>query len=386
MSLSKFVEESRNMMRFVLSFLALACLAMAQETTPPAASPAPGKTAPPSMSSEAKSSEAQVSPEAAVITIKGICNSTTAAPKSTAAKTSAEKTAAPKTASTECKTVVTRAEFEKLAEILQVPPSARKQFASQYAMQLVISNAARKRGLDHGPRYEQLLKLARMQVLTRQLAQDLQEESAKVPDSEIEDYYNKNKSSYEEATLERLYIPRAQQMEPSKETLSEADTKKRQEDSEAAMKKEADDLRARAAAGEDFKKLQEEAYKFANFKASPPDVKMEKTRRTTLPASQAVVLDMKPGEVSAVFGDPGGYFVYKLESKDTIPLERVRDEIHSSLQKQRMQNATQAMQQSATPTFNDSYFGSAPAGPSSRMPMGAVGPHPPATAPPTGPK
>jgi parvulin-like peptidyl-prolyl isomerase len=373
------------MMRFILSVLLFASLAMAQETSTTPAGTAPSKAAPASSTPAGKPADAKPSPDEVVITIKGMCNPTAAAVKTAAAKTTAAKTTAHKAASPDCKTVVTRAEFERLADTFQVPPAARKQFATTYASLLMISNEARKRGLDHGPRYEELVKVARMQALRQQLGQSLQEESAKIPDKEIEDYYNKNKAAYEEATLDRLYIPRAQQQDPPKETLSEADTKKRQEDSEAAMKKEADDLRARAANGEDFKKLEEEAYKFANFKASPPEVKMEKTRRATLPATQTAVMDMKPGDVSQVFSDPGGYFIYKLEQEDTLPLDRVRDEIHSSLQKQRMQDATQAMQQSATPSFNDSYFGPA-SPPSPRMPMGMPGAHPPATAPSTGPK
>ncbi len=369
------------MIRFVFSFLLLSSFAIAQERNSVPANSAPSSAPPTTSAPKSKAGGASLSPSEPVITINGVCPAT-ATTKTPAATTAA----AHKTASPDCKTIVTRAEFEQLAEILQVPPASRKQFATQYAMQLVIANDARKRGLDHGVRYEQLLKLARMQVLTRQLAQNLQEESAKVSDKDIQDNYSKNTGEYEEATLERLYIPRTQQQEPPKEALSEAETKKRQDDAAATMKKEADDLRARAAAGEDFTKLQAEAYKFADFKAAPPEVKMEKARRTTLPPAQAAVLEMKPGEVSQVFTDPSGYFVYKLVQKDTIPLERVHDEIKSSLQKQRMQEATQAIQQSATPTLNDSYFAQTSPGPTSQAPMGTPGTRPPATAPSTGPK
>ena len=369
------------MIRFVLSFLLLSSFAIAQEKSSVPSKSAPSSAAPTTATPQSKAASASQSPSEPVITINGVC------PPTPATKTTVATTAAThKTVSPDCKTVVTRAEFEQLVEILQVPPASRKQFANQYAMQLVIASNARKRGLDHGVRYEELLKLARMQVLTRQLAQSLQEETAKVPEKDIQDYYNKNNDQYEEATLERLYIPRAQQQEPPKEALSDAETKKRQEDSAAAMKKEADDLRARAATGEDFTKLQAEAYKFANFKASPPEVKMEKARRTTLPPAQAAVLEMKTGEISQVFTDPSGYFVYKLVQKDTIPLDRVHDEIKSSLQKQRMTEATQAIQQSATPTLNDSYFAQTSPGPTSQTPMVTPGARPPATAPSTGPK
>jgi parvulin-like peptidyl-prolyl isomerase len=369
------------MIRFVLSFLLLSSFVIAQEKSSVPVKPAPAGAGP--TTSAPEPAGAGKSSNEVVITINGICSPTTAT-----MKTSAASTATHKSASAGCKTVVTRAEFEQLADVLQVPPvsASRKQLANQYGMQLVIANTARKRGLDHGVRYEQLLKLARMQVLTNQLAHILQEESAKISEKDIADYYNKTKAEYDEATLERLYIPRALQQDPPKETLSEADMKKRQEDSAAAMKKEADDLRARSAAGEDFAKLQAEAYKFANFKASPPEVKMEKARRTTLPPAQAAVLEMKPGEVSQVFTDSSGYFVYKLDQKDTVPLDRVHDEIKSSLQKQRMQEATQAIQQSATPVLNESYFAQASPAPASVPPMGMPGTRPPATAPATGPK
>ncbi|MGH9530021.1 MAG: foldase protein PrsA, partial [Terriglobales bacterium] len=204
----------------------------------------------------------------------------------------------------------------------------------------------------------------------------------------IQNYYQNNKAAYQEATLDRLYVPRTQQQEPSKDSSkeSEADAKKRQADSEAAMKKEADDLRARAAAGEDFSKLEAEAYKTANIKAAPPAVKMEKARLTTLPPSQASVFDMKNGDVSPVLTDTAGYFVYKLEAKDAIPLERVRDEIRSTLQKQKMQDAMQTMQQSATPSFDEAYFASVTPAPPSRAPGAMPGVHPPAPEPSTGPK
>jgi hypothetical protein len=365
------------MMRFILLFLLFTSFAMAQEKGLPAAAPSQPDT---TKSPDSRPKKPELTSNPAVITIKGICNSSTPTAKAV------PNNAAHKGAGSECKTVVTRSEFEQLVKMLQVPPASTKQFANQYATALIMSNEAHKRGLDHGTRYEELLKLARLQVLTRQLAQNLQEEAANVPDHEIQNYYQNNNAAYQEATLERLYIPRTQQQDPPKGTQNDADPKKQQEDSQAAMKKEADDLRVRAAAGEDFVKLQAEAYKFASFKALPPEVKMEKARRTTLPPSQASIFDMKSGEVSPVLTDASGYFVYKLEQKDTIPLDRVHDEIRAALQKQRMQDATQTMQQSATPSFDEAYFAATSPAPPPRapgaMPMGRT----PPTTPSTGPK
>jgi len=111
-------------------------------------------------------------------------------------------------------------------------------------------------------------------------------ESLADPDKDIADYYTANSGAYEEVELERLYVPRAQQLEAPKEKMTPEETQKRQQDAQAVMKKEAADLRARAAAGEDIAKLQEEAYKTAGFKIAPPPTKMEKHRRSSLPPAR----------------------------------------------------------------------------------------------------
>ena len=47
------------------------------------------------------------------------------------------------------------------------------------------------------------------------MSRALQEDSDKVSDADIEDYYKKNEASYEQATFARIYIPRAKQIAPS---------------------------------------------------------------------------------------------------------------------------------------------------------------------------
>jgi hypothetical protein len=87
---------------------------------------------------------------------------------------------------------------------------------------------------------------------------------------------------------------------------------------------------------------------------------------------------LKPGEASQVINTPNGYLIYKTGEKDTLPLDKVRDEIFSTLRSQRMQETLQKMQASATPQLNDQYFSPAPA---------ATGPAAPVMkAPETGPK
>ncbi len=314
---------------------------------------------------EAKAPEAsKVAPDAAVITIPGLCDNPPAG----------------QTTALDCKTVVTRAEFENLLSAVapNIPPPARKQVATRFAMGLVMAHKAHEMGLDQGPRWEERLKIARMQALAQALNEALQEKAAQVPDKDIEDYYQKNAASYDEASLDRLFIPKAKPLPASKVKLSAAETEKSQKDAEAAMKTEADALRARAAKGEDIAKLQQEAYVFAGLKTKAPSPSMGKVRRSGLPPNHVSVIDLKPGEVSPVIADQSGYFVYKMGEKDTVALDKVRDEIRGTLKNQRMQESMQAVQHAATPTLDETYF-AVPAGAQPQeMPFPPPGAKPPA--------
>ncbi|HZR56810.1 MAG TPA: peptidyl-prolyl cis-trans isomerase [Terriglobales bacterium] len=323
----------------------------AAKPQPPSAVSAAGTD--PMPAADTKPEAPPVAPDTPVITIAGSCDN-------------------PSVNKADCKTVVTRAEFEQLVNAIAptMPASAKKQFASRYATALVMARKAHEMGADQGPKFDEMMKLARMQVAAQQLNQAMQQKASDVPDKDIEDYYNKNLAAYQQVDLERIFIPKTKQQETSKVKLSEAETDKRKKDAEDAMKTEADKLRARAAAGEDFSKLQAEAYTAAGFKTTPPQTKMTKVRRNTLPPTQASVFDMKTGEISPVITDMSGYYIYKVGEKDTLPLSQVHDEILGSLKSQRFQEAMQSVQQSATPTLNDDYFGAGPATPQGALPDG----------------
>jgi len=225
-------------------------------------------------------------------------------------------------------------------------------------------------GLDKGPKFEELMRVARIGVLTKELSQSVQQQAEHVSDQDVESYYHKNEPAFQEVELQRIFVPRSKQIGESqpagnqtavnKEKPGGDDAKKAAQESEEAMKKEADALRVRAAAGEDFDKLQEEAATAAEFKGKPP-TKLGKVRRTSLPPAQAEVMELKPGETSQLISTPNGYLIYKVGERNTLPLDKVHDEIVSTLRSQRVQDAMQAIQQSATPALNEKYFTETPA-------------------------
>lgn len=344
----------------------------------PAAPPAPPKAAAAAPATHVNTGAATVAPGAAVITIPGLC----------------DKTAADKSKPADCKTVVTRAEFEQLVAAVAstIEPAARKQLATQYGMALVMVHKAHEMGLDQGPRFQELMRVARLGVITKELSQRLQQDAEKVSDKEIETYYHNNETAFQEIDLQRIFVPRSKQAAEGKDKDKPADdagkdaAKKEQQESEDAMKKLAEALRARAAAGEDCEKLQNEAIAASGFKGKPP-TRLGKVRRTSLPPDQAGIFDLKTGETSQLITIPNGYLIYKAGEKDTLPLDKVREEIFSTLGSQRMQDAMQKIQQSATPELNPTYFADAAAsgGPPEKGPGGGAD-KPAAKPPAAGPK
>src|SRR5271169_4797660 len=173
-------------------FLGTLAWGQAQPVTPAAqpnpapASPAQSSPAQAPNAAKAPAPPAELPENAVVLTIKGVCP---AAPK-TATSNSAGKTA-PAKKPADCKTEITRAQFEKIASGLSpnVTPQLKRQLESALPRFMALSEAAKAKGLEKSPRVIETLKLAKMQILTTELQRTVQEEADKVTASEIADYY-----------------------------------------------------------------------------------------------------------------------------------------------------------------------------------------------------
>ena len=365
------------------------------QAAPSAAPPPQAAQAPPADTSAA------VPPEAAVITVIGVCSPQpkTAATKGTAAKpVTGAKTPAAKTPAADCKTVITKAQFEELAKALipNVTPQARKQLAGVLPRFIGMSSEAKKEGLDKTKQFDETVKFAKMQILTSTLQRKIQDDATKVPPAEIEKYYKEHAETFEQFNVDRLFVPRTKQAEPEAkeedakdEKLSEeakkakeAEEKTKADEAEQAMAKLAQSLQARAAAGEDFAKLQKEAFDAAGMKIESPTVNLPNTRRTGLPPAHAAVFELKPGEVSKVISDAGGHYIYKVNSKSEVPLDQATNEIHSKLQNDRTREMMEKVNSSFKVETNEMYFG--PGGASTAPPPRLPHPRPMAPGAPGG--
>jgi hypothetical protein len=292
--------------RFLLA--ALLCQQAAQAATPPIAA--------------AKTPGAEVGSDDPVITLDGFCADST--PQGG-----------------QCRTVVTRAQFDKLVEALQpgMPLPLRLKVADAYARNLRMSVAAQERGLDKTPAFAEELRFARLQLLSQDLDRVLRADANKVTDADLDQYYEKNRSSYEQATVARIFVPHANQAGGSVDAMSVL----------------AADLRTRARNGDAPDTLQLEAYAKAGNTRSSADTKIDRVRRASLPPSHETVLDLMPGEVSEVFSDPaGGHFIYKMIAKQTLTLDEVKEEIRGVIAEQRYRDSVKSFEGGAQ--FSDAYF------------------------------
>jgi hypothetical protein len=277
-------------------------------------------------------SNTQVPPEAPIVTVEGVCD------RSQISKTK------------ECKTVITRAQMESMMDML-VPgasQAARRQFAINYARLLAASAVAEQKHLEKNPevvsQLQAQLKYARMQVLAHTLYQQIEKQAESASISEVHKYYEANLSNFDQGEVLRLSLPRS------------APTTHGRPLDDSVVKAKAEELRQRAAAGEDFGQLQHDAYDNLGIKGIGPPTKLNMVRRTNLPPEEGGVFDLQPGEVTPVLESLGSLVVLKLVSKQSVPLETAQLEIKSLLRQARVKQELDSATKTVKAEFNLKYL------------------------------
>jgi hypothetical protein len=338
-------------------------------------SSAPGTPSSPSAPLQSAPTEAAVPPDATVITINGVCDvslsasedakasakSATATKSTTGTRTSTRAGAVKpdpsgavgsKSASSvgDCKTQITRAQFEKLLKTAAptAPPSARRQIAARFVQFFTAANEGVKLGVEKDPDFPEQLALMRLQLLAQDAEKKLQTQAADVSEADEKNYYGQNPSAFEEVTLTRIFVPRTGAA-PASSAQGQTSP-----DAEAIAK----DARQQLASGIDPEKVKKSVYDQLKNTTTPPTTKFGAKRRGTLPpAHEQKVFEMKPGEVSDVISDSVGYVVYRVDSRQELPFDQVKDDIKRKITQQRMEDARQQILNASKADFNDSYFG-----------------------------
>jgi len=325
----------------MLSFaLAAASLAYGQHAPAagpqkPATAPAPATGALPPPASPQPDPAAAVPAGETIISIHGICPG--------------EKK------DSGCETAVTKEQFEKLIAAVSagnqvIPPAQKRNLAQAYVELMAYAQAAAQAGIENDPRFQESMRVLRLQKLAEYYRRGMEEKSRNITPEEIQDWYNKNQARYEELTLSHIFLPKNNPASKDKDAW------------EKKAAQLAQDLREQAAKGGDLEKLQKEAYAALELTSPPPPVAVGPRRRGFLPApEEEAVFALKNGEVSKVITEQHAYLIYKLESRQIIPLDRVRDEISREISRQKIEARNKAITGAVHSDLNDKYFGAPPA-------------------------
>lgn len=279
-----------------------------------------------------------------------------------------------------CTTVLTRQQFEAMVTSINISnqyftPAALKNLATGYVSVLALANAGEKEGVDKDPRFQELMRVARTRALADAYRRYLQEKYSHPSDEEIEAYYKENLNKFEETKIDRVLVPRAHPKHPQ-ENRAEFEKKARQA---------AEEIRERAAKGEDMASLQAEAYKTLAIDMQPPQTEISGNRKGIfLPNIEQEINALKPGEVTKVEMEPSGFNIYKLRTRAAMPLERAKPQIASAISQKKLDESLKAATSNVHSDLNEQFFTSRTSSPpqTTRVPARMVTPgKPPMSVP-----
>src|SRR5262249_14699345 len=298
-----------------------------------------------------------VKPEDPVITVSGICSDHPAKARDSAA----------------CKTIVTREQFERLVAALKLagqplPASGFRQFAQAYVDLLAFEEAARPAGTASSPEFRDLMDLIRLRTLSDMHRRNLQAKYRAPSAEDIDAYYRQHTSNFIDIHVRRILIPRR--------NPSIADQEKYQSEALRVV----NELRERAAKGEDVDQLQKQGYASLGLSA-PPATDLGNRRIAHLVADvRDEILALNAGGVSKVEQESYSFVIYKVDGKTVLAEESVKYEIVREISRQRLESALKEITSGVHPEFNEQYFPSPPSLPASPN-SSASSPPGPAQAP-----
>jgi hypothetical protein len=312
-------------------------------TKAPSATPTPTPQATPPSLLKRDETAADLPPEAPVISIKGLCPAETGA---------AVTNKVP--ATSDCSMTVTKQQFDNLVKSFNsnnqnVTLAQRRNLGQSYVELLIFSEAAKAAGVENTPTYAEVMRVLRLKTLSDLYRNQLAEQYRNPSQQEIEDYYKANQDKFEGAKLSRIFIP-TNDPDPQATAEKKADYQKKVEQVAA-------DIQARAAKGEDMPKLQKEAYTTLAIAATPPTTDLGLARHGVFPPKiDQEIFSHKAGEVFRS-DEATGHMIYRVESRQTSPLESVKAEITQQLFRQKMEAKTKELNTPVHTEYNEKYFG-----------------------------
>lgn len=287
----------------------------------------------PTKSAGAKSKGRAVLATDPVITIEGLCDGATSE-------------------SGACRTLVSRRDFESFLKALSattagVEPSVYRKVAQNYFSLLLYAESGQRIGADKDPRFERVLESTRLRALADMYRVQKMDLALHISDEEEEAYYKKNIGDFEEVDLDRFQVPKNNMA-----NLSDVEFRSK-------AKQLAEDQRARAVKGEEVAKLEKEALNALGVKESS-NVQIGLRRGQFKEADEKVIFALRQGEVTPVSDAGGLWMFFKRTSRETLPFEVVKNEIHGILYGDKTVGLDKALHDAVHVDYNEAYFATSP--------------------------
>jgi peptidyl-prolyl cis-trans isomerase C len=243
---------------------------------------------------------------------------------------------------------LTVAQYEEMVKSL--PPNMqqaakgpqKRQFIDYYVRVRVLSDEAKREGVDKKPEIEAELTFQRNNTLAQALFQDLSA-NVKVSDADVQKYYDEHKGEFETATAQHILIAvkgsPALQSKPGKTGLT---------DEEALAK--AKEVQKRLLAGEDFAKVSKEMSD--DQQPLPPF-----THGQMVKEFDEAAFSLPIGKISDPVKTVFGYHVIKVDKRESKTLEQAKAQIEAKLRPQMAQKAMEDLVAKQTVVIDDAFFG-----------------------------
>jgi peptidyl-prolyl cis-trans isomerase C len=253
-------------------------------------------------------------------------------------------------------TKITADEVQKMLAV--IPPQAQrafandpKQFMREYAWYMHLQGLAEKLALDKKSPNKERLEFQRMLTLVQAMYDQAMLDVAVTREDEKK-YYDENADKYREIQAKLIYIPFGADSPGAaspggKKVLSEAEAKAK-----------AETISKQAHEGADFVKLVKEHSEDPGSVAQNGDIGTGVRAGTThIPETmRKAILALKPGQISDAIRHENGYYIFRAESADVLPYEKVREEIYKELKQGGFRKWQQKTQSESVIEFGNEEF------------------------------
>ena len=234
----------------------------------------------------------------------------------------------------------------------------RKALVQQFALMQKLSEMAEAAKLDERSPTKEMLHFNRMYLMmTAQLNHTM--DKMKVPDGEVEKYYQSHLDKYTQAKVKVIYVsfaskPPAQNDPKGKVYLSEPEAK-------AKVEKILTEIRG----GADFVKMVKQYSEDATSAEKDGDFGTVRRSDNVPEPIRTAIFALKAGEVSEPVRQPNGFYLFRAEEISQRPVDEVRGEIVNDLKQVQFKNWMEDTNRSVNVKFENDAFFTAPAAPAS---------------------